>query len=279
MSSLIWAATDLNESFNSLKDAVDKKDAAQVKMLSAQTSKEAKEVAKEADPGGNGTEAWKGRQTFAQEADDYSEYALSAVAVQNPAATVDLTDALLAQNPKSKYIDGVAAYYLSILGKQGAAKANAGAQKILTGRPEQEDALRLLAPGNPQYATKLVQVMRSKPKPDNVSEADWERKKSSMIVDGTYLGAVGPCNRQAWAECDRAMRAAEPVLKGTAMAGNVYYLLGVSNFQLGTLTGDRAKMQDGLNFTKQAAAVPGQMQGQAANNVAVMSKQMAAPRR
>ena len=279
VSSLVWAATDLNESFTSLKDAVQKKDASQVKTLSAQTSKEAKEVAKEADPGGAGTEAWKGRQEFAKEADDYSEYALSAIAMQEPAAMVDLSDALIAQNPKSKYVDVVAPYYLSALGKQSAAKANAGAQKILAGNPDQADALRLLAGGNPQYANKLVQVMRTKAKTEGMSDADWEKKKSSMIVDGTYLGAIGPCNRSAWAECDRSMRAAEPVLKGTSMAGNLYYSLGVANFQLGTLTQDRSKMTEGLNFTKQAAGMPGQMQGQASKNVAAMSAQMAAPHR
>lgn len=279
VSGLVWAAPDLKESYDGLKSAVDKKDVAQVKTLAGQTSTEAKEMSKEADPGGAGSEGWKGRQEFAKEANDYSEYALSTLAIQQPAATVELTDALIAQNPKSKYIDTVAAYYLSILNKQGAAKANAGAQKILAGNPDQEDALLQLAGSNPQYANRLVQVMRTKAKPENVSDADWERKKSTMIVNGTYLGAVGPCGRNAWSECDRAMRAAEPVLKGTAMAGTMYFYLGVADFQLGTATGDRAKMNEGLNFSKQAAALPGQMQGQANNNVAAMSKQLAAPRR
>ena len=274
VSGLVWAAPDLNETFNGLKDAVEKKDAAQVKTLAGQTSKEAKELMKEADPGGGGTEAWKARQQFAKDADDYSAYSLAATGMQVPASIVDLTDTLIAQDPKSKHIDTVAPYYLQALGKQGAAKANAGAQKILAGRPENEDALLQLANGNPQYANKLVQVMRTKAKPEGVSDADWERRKSSMIINGTYAGAVGPCARNAWAECDRAMKAAEPVLKGSAMAGTMYFYLGAANYQLGLLTQDKAKRLAGLNYTKQAAGMPGPSQGQAAQNVGLMAREL-----
>lgn len=271
------AFADLNESYNALKEAVEKKDAAQVKTLAAQTSKEARELAKEAQPSDAAqVEGWKGRQGFAKQADDYSAYALAATALQVPTATVDLTDALIAQDPKSPHLDTVAPYYLQVLGKQG--KANAGAQKILAGNPEQPDALLQLANGNPSYANKLVQVMRTKAKPEGISDADWEKKKNTMIVNGTYAGAVGPCGRNAWGECDRAMRAAEPVLKGTSMAGTMYFYLGVANFQLGTLTQDRAKMQEGLNYSKQAAGMAGPMQGQASNNVQAMTRSMSGPR-
>ncbi len=272
-SGLVWAAPDLNDTYKDLTAAVEKKDAAQVKTLAAQASKEAKELAKESQPAeADQVEAWKARQKFAKDADDYSEYALAATGMQVPASIVDLTDTLIAQNPKSKQIDTIAPYYLQALNRQGAAKANAGAQKILAGNPEQEDALMQLAGGNAQYASKLVQVMRTKAKPAGVTEAAWEQKKNSMITNGTYLGAVGPCGRNVWAECDRAMKAAEPVLKGTSMAGTMYFYLGVANYQMGSLTQDKAKMREGLRYSQLAAGMPGQMQGQAANNVAMMSK-------
>jgi hypothetical protein len=273
LSGLVWAAPDLNESYTNLKAAVEKKDATQVKALAAQTSKDAKEVEKEAEPAAGGDAAgWKGRQEFAKQAADYSEYALSALATENPASLIDLSEALIAQNPKSKYVDTVAPYYLDALNKQSPAKANAAAQKILAGNPDQPDALLRLAGGNPQYANRLVQVMRTKAKPDNMSEADWESRKNQMIVNGTYMGAVGPCSRSSWADCDRSMRAAEPTLKGTQMIGTVYFYLGVANYQLGTLTGDKSKQLQGLNYSKQAAATPGPMQGQATGNVTAMSK-------
>ena len=276
LSSLVWAAPDLNDTYKELTAAVEAKNPAQVKALANQTSKEAKELAKEAQPAeADAVEAWKARQKFAKDADDYSEYALSAVGMQVPASLVDLTDALIAQNPKSKHIDTVAPYYLQALTRLGGAKASAGAQKILAANPEQEDALMQLA-GNPQYANKLVQVMRTKPKPEGVSEADWDRKKSQMITNGTYMGAVGPCSRSVWAECDRAMKAAEPVLKGTSMAGTMYFYLGVANYQMGSLTADKSKMREGLRYSQQSAGIAGPMQGQAGANVAAMSKAVGA---
>src|SRR5579862_8218905 len=138
LSGLVWAAPDLNESYTALKSAVEKKDAAQVKTLAAQTAKDAKEVEKEAQPAAGGdVDGWKGRQEFAKQAEDYSDYALSALALENPASMVELSDALVAQNPKSKYLDTVGPYYFQALQKQGGGKANAAAQKILAGNPDQ----------------------------------------------------------------------------------------------------------------------------------------------
>jgi hypothetical protein len=276
----IIPAADLKESYTSLQDAFGKKDVAGIKTQAAETAKGAKEVMAEPQPSDAAqVEAWKGRQTFAKEATEYAEYSLAATAAENPAAAVELTEALIAQNPKSKQLDTAAPYYLAALNKQGVAKANSGAQKILAGDPDQVDALAQLANTNPQYANKLVQVARTKPKPEGMSDADWERRKNQMIQSGTYSAAIAPCARNSWNECDKAMRAAEPVLKGTQMAGTVYFYLGVANFQMGTLTADKSKEKIGLDFTKQAAGIAGPMQGQAANNVAAMAKTLATPGR
>jgi len=129
---LVWAA-DLNETYKNLKEAFEMKDYAKVKTLSAQTAKEAQELAKEAQPSdASQVESWKGRQQFAKEAQTYAEYTLAVSATQaaDPALTIELTEALIAQNPKSEQIDTATAQYLAALGKQGAAKANAAASKI-----------------------------------------------------------------------------------------------------------------------------------------------------
>src|SRR5579863_925611 len=147
LGSLVWGA-DLNDTYKSLKDAFDMKDYAQVKALSAETAKEAQELAKEPQPADAGqVDAWKGRQQFAKEAQEYAEYALAVSASQasDPAVTIDLTETLIAQDPKSDQIDTAAPQYLAALGKQGAGKAAAGANKILVGRPENEYALNSVA--------------------------------------------------------------------------------------------------------------------------------------
>ena len=58
------------------------------------------------------------------------------------------------------------------------------------------------------------------------------------------------------------------------MLGTTYFYLGLANYQLGKLTQDRTKVQAGLKYSQQAAAIPGPMQGQASTNVAAMSKEL-----
>jgi len=280
LSGMLWAAPDLNDTFNSLKTATEAKDAEKVKMLAPEAAKEAKEILSKSDNPADVME-------FAKGAAEYSEYALSVVAAGSSDAqtTIDLTDLLLAQNNKSKHVDTAAAAYLAALAKQSPAKATAGAVKILAGRPDNEDALYWAASGNSAnpgvsggYAAKLVSVMRSKAKPEGVSEADWDKKKSAMLGAGYYLSGVAAGQQRSWVAADRDLKAAIPLISGNAaMLGPAYFFLGLSNYQLGKLTQDRARMQAGIKYTEQAAGVAGSMQGQAANNLAAMKREMAGP--
>jgi len=290
LSGMAWAAPDLKDSYESLKDAVEKKDVAKVKSLAGQTAKEAKELAAEAQPSAAGeVEAWKGRQQFAKDAESYSEYALAVTASQatDPAVTIELTEALIAQDPKSESIDTAAPAYLAALGKGGSAKVIAGANKIVAGRPENEDALYALAsnslssaPGQAlTAANRLVAAMGKKKKPEGMNDADWEKRKTAMIGAGyTFAGVVqGAQNR--FAEADRSLKAALPLIAGNStMLSYAYYYLGLSNFQMGKLTSDKSKMVAGTQFTDKAAATAGPMQAQAANNSAVMKREMASAR-
>jgi len=277
LSRMAWAAPDLNTDFDALKVAVEGKDAAKVKALAPAVSKGSRAIITKAEDPADVIE-------FAKGADEYSEYALSIAAVQasDPQATIDFSDMLLAQNAKSKHVDTVAAAYLAALTKQSAAKATAGAQKILAGRPENEDALYYAASGaNPgAYASRLVAVMSKKAKPEGVSDADWAKKKESYLGVGYFYGGAAACARQSWAECDRDLKAAEPLVKGSPqMLGNTYFYLGLANYQLGKLTQDRTKLQAGLKYSQQSAALPGPMQAQANNNVAAMQKELGGPGR
>jgi hypothetical protein len=289
LSGMVWAAPELNESYTSLKDAVEKKDIPKVKTLAAQTSKEARELEKEAQPAeASGMEAWKGRQQFAKDADTYSEYALAISAIQatDPAVTIDLVDTLIAQDPKSEQIDGAAPYYLAALGKQGTPKMIAGANKIVAGRPDNEDALYAIASNslssNPgaalTAANKLVAAVGRNKKPEGTSDADWDKKKNAMLGAGyTFAGVVhGSQNR--YADADRSLKAALPLIGGQpAMLSYAYYYLGLSNYQLGKLTADKSKMTAGIQYADKAAAMAGPMQTLAARDSATMKRDMATP--
>ena len=280
-SGLVWSA-DLNDSYKALKDAFEKKDYAQVKTLAAETAKEAEALAKEKQPAEAGeVEGWKGRQQFAKEVQDYVEYSLAVSAAQatDPAVTIDLTEALIAQDPKSEQIDIATPQYLAALSKQSPAKANAAASKILAGRPENEYALDAVArnwsaPGPAlTAANRLIGVMGRKKKPEGMSDADWQKTRNDMLGNAYMSAGIIQAGQNRYADADRNLKAALPLVGGSSTS-YIYYYLGVSNYQMGKLTTDKAKMTTGLQYTEKAAGIAGPMQTQASNNVAIMKREL-----
>jgi hypothetical protein len=179
------------------------------------------------------------------------------------------------------------AYLAALLKTGGSAKQIEGANKIIAGSPNDEEALIILADylmvknradQAYTYAERLVNVVKSKPKPEGVSEADWNRRKSALLSRGYYTAGVTGCMRQVWKDCDTNLRAAIPLVSGQpAMAGPAYFYLGVANYQLSKITTDRTKLQDGLKFSQQSAAIAGPMQAQARQNVNVMQNELRQP--
>src|SRR5579862_7951481 len=286
-SGLVWSA-DLNDSYKNLKDAFEKKDYAQVKALSAETAKEAQELAKEKQPADAGEmDAWKGRQQFAKEAQDYAEYALAVSATQatDPAVTIDLTETVIAQNPKSEQIDIATPQYLAALGKQSPAKAIAGANKILVGRPDDEYALDALArnwtsPGPAlTAANKLIGVVGKKKKPEGMSDADWQRSRNDLLGNAYMSAGIIQAGSNRYADADRNLKAALPLVSGNStMLSYAYYYLGVSNYKKDKLTADKSKMLAGVHYSEKSVSTGGPMQGQASNYVAIMKREMAGGR-
>jgi len=275
LSGMVWAAPELNESYTSLKDAVEKKDVPKVKTLAAQTSKEARELEKEPQPAeASGMEAWKGRQQFAKDAANYAEYSLALTAIQasDPAVTIDLTDTLIAQDPKSEQIDMAAPYYLAALGKQGTAKVIAGANKIVAGRPDNEDALFAIASISLSSAPGQALTAANR-----LVAAAGRNKKPERMGEGYTLAGVVHGSQGRYADADRSLRAALPLIGGQpAMLSYAYYYLGLSNYQLGKLTADKSKMMAGIQYADKAAAMAGPMQALAAKDSATMKRDMAA---
>jgi hypothetical protein len=280
-------ADELSDAFDALKKAQETKNAADVKKFASEASRLARaEVAKPQPTDASQVDFWKQRVDYAKQTDVFTEYALAATATlpnMPPADTVALVDTLLAQNPKSVYLGMTVPAYLSATGKAGAAKQVEGATKIVAAIPDNEDALFTLAQGLMQnrpdqantYATRLVTTMQRKAKPEGVSDADWNRKKSDLSGRGYYIAGVTSCMKELWSDCDKNLRSAEPLVKAQpAMAGPLYYYLGVSNYNVALVTNSRATMQQAVNFSKQAAAIAGPMQEQARQNAYAMERKI-----
>ena len=168
---------------------------------------------------------------------------------------------------------------MAALSKQSPAKANAAASKILVGRPDNEYALDAVARNwsstGPALAAanRLIGVMGRKKKPEGMSDADWQKTRNEMLGNAYMSAGIIQAGSSRYADADRNLKAALPLVGGSSTS-YIYYYLGVSNYQMGKLTTDKAKMATGLQYTEKAAATAGPMQTQASNNAAIMKREM-----
>jgi hypothetical protein len=283
-------ANDLDDRYAELKDAQAKKDPDAVKKLAVESSKLAKAEAAAPQPSDASQVAdWKQRVDFAKQVDKFAEYSLASVAIgiTDQAKMEELVSALMDMNPKSEYLTLCSSSYLGALARTPD-KQLAAAQKLLTANANNEEALDVLAVGysssNPAssgaYATRLITVMKGKAKPEGVSEADWEKQKAAKLGDGYFYSGAAACSKSTWLDCDRNLRTALPFVNSNQRTlGIAYFYLGLADYQLGKVTGDRSKMMEGQKFSEQSAAIPGPMQQRAATNVAAMKTELATPRR
>ena len=281
-------AQELDASYQSLKDAQAKGDAAAVKKLAGETSALARKAAAEAAPeDADEKAAWTTRVEYAKGIDVQTEYALYEVALKSPPATmVDLLAALEAQNPKCQYLDQAYGSYLYALSQTGGtAKIPAVAEKALASFPENTDLLLVMVnstfaakqPDRAQgYANRLVAAWARKTKPEGVSEADYEKQKVASLGRGYFVSGVVSAERNQYAAADKSLRAALPYIKGNnAWMAQALFYLGTANYNLGKMTNSKAKILEGAKFSDDCAAIPGDLAQQAWKNSAIMKAEAA----
>lgn len=282
---LVSAQDDEKSPLDKLKEAVAKKDPDAVKTLAAETLKWAQAMINAPKPTEAGeVKDWESRIESGKEVSVYTEYALAFGAMQagDPAKTIDMVDTLIAQNPKSKYLDEPCANaYLVALGKVpggGNAKQLDGMAKIAKGRPDNTVALLALIDSRPslQYANQLVAAAR-KPKPEGVADSEWEKTKNEALGKGYYqLGTING-QKQGWVDCDKYLKMAVPLLQG-ANLGSAYFTLGICDYKFGEITNDRTKKQAAQQFMEKSAAIKGPFQSQAYQQSAAMKQALATGR-
>ncbi len=189
-----------------------------------------------------------------------------------------LVDAIITQTPKSDYLALAVPPYLASL--TGSAQL-AGAEQILKLQPDNEDALVALTDGHlaaqqypaaERYASELLAVMSGKARPERYSVEAWSDKKALMITHVHFNAGVAACAQQAWQTCDVHFRA---IASEAALAGQANFYLGWANYQLAKATANRARMEEALKFSQQAAAIPGPGQSAAQQNVAAIQQELA----
>lgn len=279
---VVAAEDSLDDKYQALQDAVAHKDAAQVKKLALEVFPLANTAISEPAPtDADEKPAWTSRVDHAKSINTYAEYALSAVALESPAATqVDMIAALEQQNPKSKYLDGAYGPYLVALSETGAsAKVVPVAEKALANFPDNEDLLLVLtdnAVSRKQtdraltLSTRLVSACLKHPKPANAS-AQWERRRTATLAHAYYISGVIYGQRGQFVNADKNLRAALPLIQGNqpALAESLFYL-GMANYQIGKMTNTKAKILEAAKFSEQSAAIQSGYTDQARHNALVM---------
>ena len=284
LAGLASAQDDEKTPFEKLKDAVAKKDVDAVKALAPETQVAAQKMVNAPKPSAEAeVKDWEAAVESGKEILTYTEYALANTAEQpgvEPAKVIELVDMLLAENPKSKYLDDLCANaYLVALGKSGgSAKQLDGMAKIVKGRPDNITALLALIDTRPtlQYANELVAAAK-KLKPEGVGEPEWEKLRNEALGKGyLQLGTING-QKQGWVDCDKYLKMAVPLLQGPSL-GNAYFTLGICDFKFGEITQDRSKKQAGQQYMEKAAAIKGPNQGAAYQQSAAMKQALATGR-
>jgi len=287
----VSAADDLETTFQNLKEAQTKKDAALVKKLALELYPMTSQVVLSPAPQDvEGKEAWISEVAYAKDVALFTEYALYTTAIQSPAATlVDLIATLEQVNPKSRYLDEGYGPYLVALSQTGsAAKVPAIAEKALPNHPENEDLLLVLADHASRqnqtdralnYANRLTAALNKHSKPESLSAADWERKRSAGLGRGYWIAGVIYAAKSQYLLADKNLRAALPLIKGSdSMLGPALFYLGMANYQLGKMTLDKARVLEAAKFSEQSALITSPYTDQARHNAQVMKNEAATMR-
>ena len=285
------ATEGLDALYQKLKTAEDQKDDDAIKNAAVETIRAAREVIKapEKEPGAQtDAEAIKTRVEFAKSATTQGEYALCTLALKerDHQKVIDLYDLMAKEAPDSKYLAQLYSPYAAALEGSGKSdKAYVFAEKAVAKAPTNEDLLLILANGAMTrkqfakaagYGTKLATTMTSKAKPEGISAADWDRKKSEMIGRGYYIAGMSYASEGNQIQADKNLRPAIQYIKSeAALAGPALFQLGVANYNIARATMDRARMKEAINFSQQAAGISGPYQDQARKNAWAMQQDLA----
>lgn len=270
----------LTTSYDALKAAQEKNDVEQVKKLSLETAALAKKVVDSTRAAEDTEESWNARLDYARHALAFSDYALFAVALNSSdnKVVIDLYETLESKNASSEYVPQLIGRYTAALiaiGKPD--KAFTAAEKGLAKHPNNEDLLLIAANGcltrkaydrAGTYGTRLASVMNTHGKPEGMSAGDWERRKTLLIGRGYWIAGIAYSNVNKYTLADDNLRKSLPFVKGDPQmtAGALFYL-GLANYNLGRAMHEKPRLNEALQFSKDAVAIPGALQAQAQQNV------------
>jgi len=271
---------DLEAALGALKAAEAKKDPDLIKKWSNTTAETAAKELAAKKPDDEEEEDWKKHLDYVKQVSTYSEYSLDAAALQTTdnAKKIDLILTLYERNPQSQYIPQVMPVAAQVLNTMNDAdRSITFSEKVLARDPNNDDMLLIAINGystkgkEPDkiiaYSAKLAEVINSKPKPDGVSDADWDNRKKFISGLAHYFPGKTYYGQKKWAPADKELRTALPFVENNAaLKPEVLFLLGDSNYHL-------ENAAEAMKFFQACAAIKSRYQAQATKNVTVIKSQ------
>ena len=226
------------------------------------------------------TALWQGQVDYAKGVLQYVEYSLytSSFKVTDPATKIQYLETLRGQFPEGQYgpqaLDPLAIAYRQAgnFDKMAetialALEKNPGNEEYLYTLAETRLGLQQLEPAR-MWGQKLVDVMATKEKPENLSEEDWANRKDLFTAYGNFaLGKVsfyeaGDGNKDKFRESRKfLLEAVEPLkAQGGQNYGMLAYFLGICYVKLDV---DGDNLNQATQWMGVAAGIEGPVQAQA----------------
>src|SRR5579872_694743 len=213
---------------------------------------------------------WSKQIEFANEVLSYSEFVLATQAADepDPAKRASLIEELRSRNPQSKFLANAKKQTVIDLAKIDPEKAVALAEQGLVKEPDNEDFLMTVAdykighekdlPRVLTYSLRILELMKSKPKPDSLSAEEWEQKKTKFRGWASWMAGVVYGKQARYAQSDRYLREALPyILDNARLLAAAYYYLGYDNYAMATELADKSRAVEAAKFSKLCAAING----------------------
>ena len=268
--------TDLEAAHFCVKAAEQKKDKVQIQLWSDFARSLAEKILIAPQPKDPiDREKWN---SLAQVASHYTsrgeyEQLRKAEQISDPAVRAHFLEELLHKSPDGEYTNQ--ARMLLVLTHQAlgnSRQAAAVAEKILATDPNAEDALVAVAEWNLQrrsestlsYAGRIIELMKTKAKPADARDEDWEKKKA--VLTGTAYWMMGNLHLQEnrWQQADQALRAALSRMPGNEAP--ILFYLGWANYKM-------ENYSDAMRFYRRCSTIRSQFQSQALKNITVIDSE------
>jgi len=272
---------DLDSAHDALRAAEAKDDADLMYKYAALAWDIASRVAQSAKPADPDEAAdWTKQVQFAHDVLAYSEYRLATLAKSqtDDQKRAQMTQTLEQRNPQSQYLLITEKPVVIELASLEPGKAFAIAEQGLLTDPDNEDFLMTVAdyymshekelPKVLSYALRVIDLMRTKPKPEKMSEEEWDKKKAKFAGLANWLAGMVYGKQSRYGLSDRYLRAALPNVKGDSrLVAAAYFYLGYDNYALAGELDDKGLAAEAVRFSKLCAAMDGPFQPLARKNL------------